>query len=109
MPSYGIVNSLDGQESIATALGPLTTSLSGVTSFIRGVLSLEPWRYCPNTIPKPWSEDDYLLKARDGGKKLCLGLMWDEGSVKPNPPVLRALEMTKKALEAAGHIGMLQT
>ncbi|KAI8995598.1 general amidase [Trametes punicea] len=103
MPSYGIVNSLDGQESIATAIGPLSVSLSGVTTFFRSILGLEPWRYCPATVPKPWSQSDYSLKSRGGGKKLCFGIMWDEGSVKPHPPVLRALSITKQVLEAAGH------
>ncbi|KAI0374200.1 general amidase [Pilatotrama ljubarskyi] len=103
MPSYGIVNSLDGQESIATALGPLTTSLSGVTAFFQAILGLEPWRYCPATIPKPWSQDDFMLRTRDGGRQLCFGIMWDEGSVKPHPPIHRALTITKNALEAAGH------
>lgn len=105
MPAYGIVNSLDGQDSIPTAIGPLTTSLSGATTLIRSVLSLEPWRYSPGTVPKPWSQDDYLLTNHNGGKQLCFGIMWDEGSVKPHPPVLRALSLTKKALEAAGHRG----
>ncbi|KAJ8495859.1 hypothetical protein ONZ51_g1452 [Trametes cubensis] len=103
MPSYGIVNSLDGQDSIPTAIGPLTVSLSGVIAFVRGILNLEPWRYCPATIPKPWSQDDYSLRNRNGGKNLCFGIMWDEGSVKPHPPILRALTETKNALEAAGH------
>ena len=105
MPTYGIVNSLDGQESVASALGPLSTSLSGVTTFVRSILQAEPWRYCPNTFAKPWSQSDYELKSRGDGKKLCLGIMWDEGTVKPLPPVLRALEIAKKALEAAGHSG----
>lgn len=105
LPSYGAVNSLDGQESVATAFGPLSASLSGVTTYTRSVLEQEPWRYCPNTIPKPWSQNDYQLKAHGGGKKLCFGIMWDEGTIKPHPPILRALEITKKALEAAGHSG----
>ena len=105
MPSYGTVNSLDGQESVATASGPLSASLSGVTTFMRSILKQEPWKYCPNAVPKPWSEDDYLLKTRGGGKKLSFGIMWDEGTVKPHPPILRALETTKKALEEAGHSG----
>lgn len=103
LPTYGVLNSLDGQESVPSAFGPLSTSLSGITTLVRGILGQEPWNYCPNTVPKPWVEDDYTLKARGGGKKLCFGLMWDEGSVKPQPPIHRALEMTKKALEAAGH------
>lgn len=106
LPTYGVLNSLDGQESVPSAFGPLSTSLSGITTLVRGILSQEPWNYCPNTVPKPWTTNDYTLESRGGGKDLCFGLMWDEGSVKPLPPVHRALEMTKKALEAAGHSGM---
>ena len=105
MPSYGIVNSLDGQESVPSSLGPLSTSLSGVTAFIRTILQAEPWKYCPNTFPKAWSQDDYELKTRGGGKKLCFGIMWDNEVVKPHPPLIRGMEITKKALEAAGHKG----
>ena len=105
MPTYGIVNSLDGQETVLSSIGPLSTSLSGVTTFVRSVLQAEPWRYCPNTFPKPWSQDDYELKTRGGGKELCFGIMWDEGSVKPLPPIIRALEETKEALKVAGHRG----
>ncbi|TBU38041.1 general amidase [Dichomitus squalens] len=103
LPTYGVVNSLDGQESVPTAFGPLSTSLSGITTLVRSIIEQEPWSYCPNTVPKPWQQDDYSLKARGEGKKLCFGIMWDEGSVKPHPPIQRALEMTKRALEAAGH------
>ena len=31
--------------------------------------------------------------------------MWDDGVVVPHPPIKRALEMTKSALEKAGHKG----
>ncbi|KAH9944410.1 general amidase [Epithele typhae] len=103
LPSYGIVNSLDGQESVPSSLGPLSISLSGVSTLVRTIIEAEPWRYCPNTVPKPWSQDEFELKGLGGGKKLCFGIMWDEGSMKPVPPIQRALEMTKKALESAGH------
>lgn len=106
LPTYGVLNSLDGQESVPSAFGPLSASLSGITTLVRGILDQEPWNYCPNTVPKPWTTNDYTLKSRGGGKNLCFGLMWDEGSIKPLPPVHRALKMTKKALEAAGHSGM---
>lgn len=52
----------------------------------------------------PWCEDAYKLKDHGGeGAKLCFAIMWDDGCVKPVPPYKRALEMTKKALLAAGH------
>lgn len=52
----------------------------------------------------PWSEEAYQLRDHGGkGAKLCFAIMWDDGVVKPMPPYKRALEMTKKALLAAGH------
>jgi amidase len=32
--------------------------------------------------------------------------MWDDGVVVPHPPIRRSLEMTKAALEKAGHKGL---
>jgi amidase len=51
----------------------------------------------------PWSDDAYNLRDHGSGGKICFGIMWDDGAVKPLPPYTRALEMTKKALLAAGH------
>jgi amidase len=35
--------------------------------------------------------------------KLKLAVIWDDGMVRPTPPILRALRETKAKLEAAGH------
>lgn len=105
IPMYGTLSSLEGQNAIPTSLGPMSSSLSGITLFMRAILDQQPWRHDPSAIYKPWNDDDHALKHNDGGRKLCFGIMWDEGSVKPHPPVIRALEQTKKALEKAGHTG----
>ena len=74
---------------------------------MRAVIAQEPWLLDPLCIRKKWDEDAYKLAEHGGGEKLCFAIMWDDGDVVPNPPVLRALEMTKVALEAAGHTGAL--
>lgn len=53
----------------------------------------------------PWDEAAYNFKDHGGAPdaKLCFGIMWDDELVLPNPPYKRALEITKKALLAAGH------
>jgi len=113
VPSYGIVNSLDGQEAISTICGPFSPSLSGIKLFMKTILAASPgqgslpaWRMDPDTIKKPWDEEAYLLTEYGGGKEqptLCFGVMWDDAIFKPHPPVRRALEMVKKSLENAGH------
>ena len=36
---------------------------------------------------------------------MCFAVMWDNGVVRPHPPLVRAMEIAKRALEAAGHEG----
>lgn len=61
-------------------------------------------------IRKPWDEDAWDLNEHGGvghGTKLCFAIMWDNGVVKPHPPLIRAMQMTKEALEYVGHKGVL--
>ncbi|KAI0361655.1 general amidase [Trametes cingulata] len=103
LPYSGCVNSLEGQDSSPSSLGPISGSLNGIKTFMRAVISKETWLRDPLCVRKKWDEEAYLLEEHGRGKKLCFGIMWDDGNVVPQPPVRRALEMTKKALEAAGH------
>ena len=54
---------------------------------------------------KPWDNDGHSLTAYDGGRKLCFGIMWHDGYVKPHPPIIRALKETTDAVEKMGHKG----
>ncbi|KAG7452407.1 general amidase [Guyanagaster necrorhizus] len=103
VPYAGCVNSMEGQDSIMSVLGPMSNSLSGLKCFMKAVVDAKPWYKDALVIPKAWSEEDYRLVNHGGGKLLCFGILWDDRCVVPNPPIIRALEMTKKALLAAGH------
>ena len=105
VPTYGIVNSLDGQDSISTVAGPLSSSASGLKVFVQTILNSRPWTVDPNVIRKPWDEDAYALQEHGGGSQLVFGMIWDDGHLKPHPPIVRALTMAKQALEQAGHKG----
>ncbi|TBU30787.1 general amidase [Dichomitus squalens] len=104
LPYCNAVNSQEGQESVSSVLGPMANSLSGVKMFVKAIIDARPWRKDPLCIRKEWSEREYALGDHGGrGAKMCFALMWDNGVIKPHPPLFRALDMTKKALEAAGH------
>lgn len=105
VPYAGCVNSLEGQDSIPSVLGPLSGSLDGVKSFMRGVVSRQPWLKDPLVVRKPWNESEYDLAEHGFGKALCFAILWDDGFVLPHPPITRGLRMVKNALEAAGHKG----
>jgi amidase len=94
---------MEGQDSLASVLGPLSTDLCGIRLFMQAVIGLKPWLKDPLSPRKQWNEDEYRLTEHGGGKKLTFGILWNDGLVVPQPPVIRALEMTKEAVIAAGH------
>lgn len=69
------------------------------------IIQCEPWYYDPMCIRMPWNHKAYALEDRAGGKRLSLAVMWDNGIVKPHPPVTRALGIFRDAVIAAGHEG----
>lgn len=83
----------------------MSNSLSGVKIFTKAIIDAQPWTRDPLALRKEWSETEYKLKYHGGGRSLCFGILWDNGVVRPHPPLQRAMEMTKAALEAAGHKG----
>ncbi|KZT66385.1 general amidase [Daedalea quercina L-15889] len=103
MPYEGAVNSMYGQDSIPSVLGPLSNSLSGVKTFVQAVLNQSPWNKDPLCVRKKWDDEAYALSEHGGGKQLCFAILWNDGIVVPHPPIIRALEMTRDALLAAGH------
>ncbi|KAF8153288.1 general amidase [Crassisporium funariophilum] len=103
VPYAGCVNSLEGQDSVLSVLGPLSQSLAGIKGFMKGVLSQQPWLSDPLAVRKRWNEEDYNLVDHGEGKQLCFAIMWDDEVILPHPPVIRGLEETKQALLAAGH------
>ena len=106
LPYTGALNALEGQESISSVLGPMTNSIEAVKIFTKVILDAKPWLKDPLVIKKPWSVGEYNL-ADHGyrGSQLCFGMMWDNGVVRPFPPMHRAMVITKAAIEAAGHKG----
>ncbi|KAG6880002.1 hypothetical protein C0992_008209 [Termitomyces sp. T32_za158] len=103
VPYAGSVNSLEGQDTLPSVLGPISNSIHGLKVFIQGVLSQKSWLRDPLVIRKGWSEEQYNLIEHGGGKQLCFAIMWNDGSIVPHPPIMRGLEMAKNALIKAGH------
>lgn len=79
--------------------------MSGIKLFMQAVAAYKPWLKDPLARKAPWDDEAYALSEHGGGKNMCFGIVWNDGAVVPHPPVIRALEMTKLALIAAGHKG----
>lgn len=103
VPYEGSANSLEGQDSLPSVLGPLSTDLCGIKLFMEAVIGQKPWLKDPLSTRKHWNEDEYRLIEHGGGTKLTFGILWNDALIVPQPPIIRALEMTKEAVIAAGH------
>ncbi|KAJ5626117.1 hypothetical protein N7510_002426 [Penicillium lagena] len=80
--------------------GPMATSLATTEYFMDHLLASQPWRIDPGSIPIPWRKE---LAALPTDRKLRLGVVFDDGVVRPQPPIIRAMRETVQALRDAGH------
>ena len=101
-PHYGAKPGIAGQEYILSVNGPMSRSLKTLKLYSEAVLSerVSPWDFDHKCIPLPWRKN----VIQPVGRKLRFGLIGiDDGLVTVHPPVERALQMTKTALERQGH------
>lgn len=92
----GSITAVTGQEGVIATQGPLSTSRSGLDLFMKTYIDAQPWIKDDYLVPIPWRN----IKLPT---KLKIAVMWDDGIVKPHPPVLRALKVVVEKLKTAGH------
>jgi amidase len=90
LPVAGWSATMAGQEQIVACIGPLSTSLGGIQIFMKTVIAAKPWLKEPSLLPFEWK--DMKPPWEEGGKKLKVAVLWEDGVVKPHPPVTRALQ-----------------
>lgn len=84
-----------GEEQVVPVVGPLSASLEGIKLFMKTLIDQKPWLYEPSLIPMPWkdtSSSSLLRKGQQGQPKLRIGVLTDDGIVKPHPPILRGIK-----------------
>ncbi|KAL4902612.1 hypothetical protein BDW74DRAFT_169484 [Aspergillus multicolor] len=79
--------------------GPMARSLSTIEYFMQSLLDSNPWDLDPGCIPIPWRREI----AAPPTKKLKLGIVYDDGVVRPQPPIMRAMREVARKLTDAGH------
>jgi amidase len=107
-----MANSMDGQNSILSVVGPIATNAASLRLITQALLDQKPWEVDPMVHEIPWrymDENSINENIHDGrgmekrGGKLCFGVLRTDGVVGPMPPVKRAVDILVSALEAAGH------
>ena len=106
MPYEGMANSMDGQNSVLSVVGPLATTPDTLKFIMQALLSTKPWLHDPLVHEIPW-RSEHELTVSDPIKRfsqpLSFGVMRDDGSCHPTPPVARAIELVVSAMEKLGH------
>ncbi|KAK5127554.1 hypothetical protein LTR85_006894 [Meristemomyces frigidus] len=99
MPMMGMQSPGDGNESVNAGLGPMAKTVSGLELWLKAQLDCRPWQDDFTCVPMAWQ----IGEARRARQRLRFGVIWDDGVVRPTPPVTRALRMVVDALRSAGH------
>lgn len=98
MPYEGMANSMDGQNSVLSVVGPLASSVGALRLVIKGLLETKPWLHDPLVHEIPWRPEQAELP-----KKLAFGVIKHDGVCACTPPVRRAIDTIVEKLEKAGH------
>lgn len=106
LPYEGMANSMEGQNSILSVVGPLASSAGALRLLTKSVLSQQPWLHDPLVHEIPWrgQHEEQVrasTKSTDGG--LCFGIFKHDGVVGLHPPVARALSIVVDAITKSGH------
>ena len=101
----GLVSHRNGCEAIPASIGPLAPTLSGVRLFMQSVIGARQREIDPYLDPTGWrDESGWLAKKFASSERLRIGVVWDDGVVKPLPPILHALEEVVSKLRSLKEI-----
>jgi amidase len=109
IPYQGAPNSMDGQSSILSVIGPIAPSARSLALLFKAVLAQEPWLHDPLAFELPWRdqivEDTKVLidKAKAGSSALAFGVMKHDGLGRIHPPIARGLKIVEQTLRRLGH------
>ncbi len=100
-----------GQDTFASSVGFLSTSIDALKLVMTAVLSTEPWERDPVVVRMPWNQElevSTLARATSAGAAndvlpLKLGIYLTDSVVRPQPPIERGLGIVVEALRASGH------
>lgn len=95
-PHFDARTALAGQEAIGSVNGPIARSLADLKLWMETVAASAPWLRDPKALEIPYRK--IILPP-----KLKIAVLWDNGIVRPTPPVARALKSVVERLQAKGH------
>ncbi|KAJ7282444.1 amidase signature domain-containing protein [Mycena rebaudengoi] len=103
VPKSGSTGPTLGMDSIVPTFGPMCRSLRDVDLWFSLIIGAEPWLREYSLVPIPWRISAPApwegLDVNGMQKKIRVGVMWDDGVLRPYPSIRRALRVLVDALE----------
>ena len=109
LPYEGMANSMDGQNTVLSVVGPLSHSAGALRLIVQAILSRQPWLHDPLVHEIPWRQEqekaviDLVNSTKTGSGRLAFGILSNDRTVTPHPPVRRAVEIVRQTVERFGH------
>jgi amidase len=85
------------QEIVVPVLGPLARSAQDLELFMKVQLASKPWETDGTLVPLEWR-----TVPTPQPKEIKIAIVYDDGVVKPTPPILRGLKYAAEKLSKAG-------
>ncbi|KAH9833351.1 general amidase [Teratosphaeria destructans] len=106
-----VANTNPGQLNYPSSVGIMGRSSDSLKLIMTALLACEPWHRDPAVVPLPWRqslERATTARADDRGKAtddlpLKVGILYDDGFMRPHPPIERGLRIVDNLLRSAGH------
>ena len=83
IPNAGCDGPKSGSESVNGAHGPMAKTVASLELWMQAQLSSAPWDFDSSCVPMPWN----LEEAKRPAGRLTIAVLWDDGVVKPTPPI----------------------
>lgn len=106
LPYEGVANSMDGQNTILSVVGPMATTARSLKLIFKAILEQSPWNHDPLVLELPWRssvERNLQVCINGNPSTLTFAIMHDDGVVKSQPPVQRAIKLIEKTLRNKSH------
>lgn len=107
LPYEGMANSMDGQNSILSVVGPLATTPEALKLVMQALLSTSPWLHDPLVHEIPWRPEAELAitdPVQRLSNPLSFAVLRHDGGCAPHPPVSRAIDIAVQALSKLGEV-----
>ncbi|KAI6031476.1 amidase signature domain-containing protein [Pisolithus microcarpus] len=102
LPHSGLLGSHGGMEAIIGCVGPIATSARDLALILLGYAGglNHGFKNLPSLRCRG---NGHVARGHGLPERLSVAILYDDGVVKPHPPILQALDKYKQALESAGH------